>query len=73
MELSTALGNSLLTNFNTTKIACPPTLNSNAFTTAALDNIDHKPELKYNRRFFSRNWNILVSTSYNGILAWRET
>ena len=65
MESSTILGNILLTNFNKTTIVCPPTLKSNVFTTAALDNVDHKPELNYNRTFFSRNWNNLVS--------WRET
>ena len=41
--MSTTLGNNLLTHYNTAKIVSPPTLKSNVFTTAALDNIDHNP------------------------------
>ena len=43
MELSTTLGNNLLTHYNTAKIVCPPTMKPNVFTTAALDSIDHNP------------------------------
>ena len=43
MKLSTTLGNNLLTHYNTVKIVCSPTLKSNVFTTAAIDNKDHNP------------------------------
>ena len=43
MKLATTLGNNLLTHYNTVKIVCSPTLKSNVFTTAALDNKDHNP------------------------------
>ena len=42
MKPSTTLGNNLLTH-NITKIVCPPTLWSNVFTKAILDDIDHNP------------------------------
>ena len=41
LELSTTLGNNVLSYYNSTNIVCPPALKGGVFTTAALDNIDH--------------------------------
>ena len=43
MELSTTIGNNILTQYSTTQIVCPQALKSNAFTRVALDNIDLNP------------------------------
>ena len=43
MELSTTIGNNVLTHYSTTQVVFPPALKSNVFTTAGLDNIDHNP------------------------------
>ena len=43
LELSTTLGNNVLSHYNSTNIVCLPALRGGVFTTAALDNIDHNP------------------------------
>ena len=40
MELSTSLGNSVLSHYEELQIVCPPSLEQDIFTTAALDNLD---------------------------------
>lgn len=43
LELSTSLGNTVLSQYEQDGIVCPRSLQTNTFTTAALDNIDHNP------------------------------
>ena len=43
LELSTDLGNSVCSRFESEGVVCPPKLNKGVFTTAAMDNIDHNP------------------------------
>ena len=50
--MSTTLGNNLLTHYNTAKIVCLPTLKSNVFATAALDNIEHSPSSTTTEGYF---------------------
>ncbi|KAG0700044.1 hypothetical protein GWK47_025700 [Chionoecetes opilio] len=37
------MGNSVCQLYRIEQVVCPPTLRSNVFTTAAVDNIDHNP------------------------------
>ena len=37
------MGNSVCQLYHIEQVVCPPTLRSNVFTTAAVDNIDHNP------------------------------
>ena len=41
LELSATLGNNVLSHYNNTNIFCPQALKGGAFTTTALNNIDH--------------------------------
>ena len=43
LELSTDLGNTVCSRFESEGVVCPPKLNKGEFTTAAMDNIDHNP------------------------------
>ena len=43
LALSTVMGNSVCTQYETDQVVCPPSLKKNVFTTSALDNIDHNP------------------------------
>ena len=41
LELSTTLGNNVLSHSNSTNIVCPPAVKGGVFTITVLDNIDH--------------------------------
>ena len=43
MELTTRVGNAVLSKYAVEGIVCPPSLKPNVFTTDAIDNIDHNP------------------------------
>ena len=43
LRLSAQMGNSVCQLYRIEQVVCPPTLRSNVFTTAAVDNIDHNP------------------------------
>ena len=43
LRLSAQMGNSVCQLYHIEQVVCPPTLRSNVFTTAAVDNIDHNP------------------------------
>lgn len=43
LELSTTLGNDVLSQYDQDRVVCPLSLKKKVFTTAALDNIDHNP------------------------------
>ena len=43
LHLSAQMGNSVCQLYHIEQVVCPPTLRSNVFTTAAVDNIDHNP------------------------------
>ena len=51
LRLSAQMGNSMCQLYHIEQVVCPPTLRSNVFTTAAMDNIDHSqvpPQPKIN-------------------------
>ena len=43
MEISTNLGNNIITHFVEENIVCPANMRVGVFTTASVDNIDHNP------------------------------
>lgn len=43
MSLSTQLGNSACRLYHQEQVVCPPKMRDRAFTTSAIDNIDHNP------------------------------
>ncbi len=43
MEISTTVGNKVLSQYAAEGTVYPPSLKKNLFTTAAVDNIDHNP------------------------------
>ena len=43
LNISSSLGNAVCVYYNKEDVVCPPHLNSNLFTTAAVDNLDHNP------------------------------
>lgn len=43
LEISTNLGNHMISQFSEDEIVCPANMKYNIFTTAAVDNIDHNP------------------------------
>ena len=43
MELSTKMGNNVLSHYAEQRLVCPKSLKFSLFTTGAFDNIDHNP------------------------------
>ena len=52
LTISTALGNSVCELFQKEGIVCPPKLKKDVFTTACVDNIDHKPSSRTSKDSF---------------------
>ena len=61
LSISTEIGNSVCRRFEEDGVLCPIKLRKGLFTTSAIDNIDHKTQLKHSPAVFSWNWHFLVS------------
>ena len=43
LEISTQIGEAVITQYTEDGVVCPPVLRKGLFTTSAMDNIDHNP------------------------------
>ena len=61
MELSTKMGNKVLSHYAEQRLVCAPSLKLNLFTTGGFDNIDHNPSSTTEEDSFSRKKYIIIS------------